>query len=307
MTTNCSFKGVDELMQSVELVIYVPTFVFGLLLNTLVLAVFCVKLQKWNESTIFMTNLAVMDLLLLLLLPFKMHATHHWWTASRKLACSFLETMYFVGMYGSIYTITCLALYRYIVIRYPMRAKDVRSPKAAIIVCMTIWVLVLGATSPVYSFRDNSDQPFHCFHGFSDKGWSPAYIGCVEVFGFLLPATVLMVCSLQSIRTLKQSHERSTKSRVGEQIMYSNLCGFLIPFTPCHLGIFLQFLVRQGVITACQSQTGIALFLQVAMCLANVTCCLDALCSYFIIKEVRSPKEIARQSSSKRGTDTSEL
>ncbi|XP_062379871.1 G-protein coupled receptor 55 [Sardina pilchardus] len=306
MTENCSMVHVEVLMQSVQLVIYVPTFVFGLVLNTLALVVFCV-LRKWNESTIYMTNLALMDLLLLLLLPFKMHAVNNQWNPSMKLFCSFLESMYFVGMYGSIYTITCIAMDRYVAIQHPMRAKEFRSPKAAIIICVVIWFLALGATSPVYSFHNDKEEKFRCFHGFSDAGWKPALIGCVEVFGFLLPAAVVVVCSIKSIRTLKQSQGQSVKSRAGERILYSSVCAFLVPFTPYHLGVFLQFLVRRESITACQSKTSIALFVQIAMCLANVTCCLDALCYYFIVKEVRCSKDTIRRSISKRTTSTSEV
>ncbi|KAG5286374.1 hypothetical protein AALO_G00014120 [Alosa alosa] len=307
-STDCSMDRVEELMHSVQLVIYVPTFVFGMVLNTLALVVFCVVLRKWNESTIYMTNLALMDLLLLLLLPFKMHAINNKWDANRKLFCSFLESMYFVGMYGSIYTITCIALDRYVAIQHPFRSKEFRSPRAAIIICVVIWCLALGATSPVYSFHNNSDEPFRCFHGFSDAGWKPALIGCVEVFGFLLPAAVVVVCSIKSIHTLKQSQRQSVKGHSGERIMYSSLCAFLVPFTPYHLGVFLQFLVRQRMITACQSKTNIALFVQVAMCLANVTCCLDALCYYFIVKEVRSSRDTIRRSISHRRTiSTSEV
>lgn len=308
MTENCSMNHVEEVMVSVQLVIYVPTFVFGMVLNSVALIVFCAVLRKWNESTIYMTNLALMDVLLLLLLPFKMHAINNNWDPSRKLFCSFLESMYFVGMYGSIYTITCIALDRYVAIQHPFRAKEFRSRKGAIIVCVVIWCLAVGATSPVYSFHNNSDQPFRCFHGFSDAGWKPALIGSVEVFGFLLPAAVVLVCSIKSIRTLRQSQGRSPKSRAGEWILYSSLCAFLIPFTPYHLGVFLQFLVRRGTITACPSKTSIALFVQVAMCLANVTCCLDAVCYYFIAKEVRSSKETIRRTiSHRRTTSTSEV
>lgn len=305
MTENCSMEHVENVMSSLQLVIYVPTFVFGMILNSVALIVFCLVLRKWNESTIYMTNLALMDLLLLLLLPFKMHAINNVWDANMKLFCSFLESMYFVGMYGSIYTITCIALDRYVAIQHPFRAKEFRSQKAAIIICIFIWCLAVGATSPVYSFHNNSDESFRCFHGFSDAGWRPVLIISVEVFGFLLPAAVVVVCSMKSIRTLRQSQ---SPKKTGERILYSSLCAFLIPFTPYHLGVLLQFLVRRGTITACQSKTTIALFVQISMCLANVTCCLDAVCYYFIAKEVRSSKETIRRSISYRRTiSTSEV
>lgn len=40
----------------------------------------------------------------------------------------------------------------------------------------------------------------------------------------------------------------------------------------------------------CGAQRSISLFIQISMCVSNVTCCLDALCYYFIAHEVRSSK-----------------
>lgn len=306
--TNCSTKDVDTLTQKLDLVIYVPVLVFGLTLNIAALVVFCQLLRKWTESSIYMTNLALMDLLLLLQLPFKMHAAYHEWEENKMLLCSFLESLYFVAMYGSIYTIASIAVDRYIAINHPFRAKQVRSKKNALIVCVFIWVFVMAATSPIYTFRDKKKGNFTCFHGFSEKGWSTAIIVCLELFGFLLPAAVLVVCSIQSIRTLKASKSSNPKKQAGVRIIYSSLAAFLVPFTPCHIAIFLQYLVRNDFILDCKQQKNIALFIQVSMNIANVTCCLDALCYYFIAKEVRSTKETLKMSISRaRTTSSSEV
>uniref|UniRef100_A0A8C2I9J2 G protein-coupled receptor 55 n=1 Tax=Cyprinus carpio TaxID=7962 RepID=A0A8C2I9J2_CYPCA len=308
--TNCSTKEVDTLMQKLDLIIYVPVLVFGLALNSAALVVFCQLLRKWTESSIYMTNLALMDLLLLLQLPFKMHAIRHEWAEDKKLFCSFLESLYFVAMYGSIYTIVCIAIDRYIAINHPFRAKQVRSKKNALIVCIFIWVFVMVATSPIYTFRDwgETEKNFNCFHGFSKKGWSTAIIVCLEVFGFLLPAAVLVACSIQSIRTLKASKNSDHNRQAGVRIIYSSLAAFLVPFTPCHVAIFLQYLVRNEFILDCKQQKNIALFIQVSINIANVTCCLDALCYYFIAKEVRSTKDTLRLSISRaRTTSTSDV
>ncbi|XP_056324007.1 G-protein coupled receptor 55 [Danio aesculapii] len=302
--TNCSTESVDTLTKKLDLVIYVPILVFGLALNIMALVVFCRLLRKWTESSIYMTNLALMDLLLLLQLPFKMHAAHHEWAEDKKLLCSFLESLYFVAMYGSIYTIACIALDRYFAINYPFRAKLLRSKKNALIVCVFIWLFVMAATSPIYTFGREKTGNFTCFHGFSNKGWSTALIVCLEVFGFLLPAAVLVVCSIQSIRTLKASKSTNPKKQAGVRIIYSSLAAFLVPFTPCHVAIFLQYLVRNGHILDCKKKQDIALFIQVSINIANVTCCLDALCYYFIAKEVRSTKDSLKLSIS-RGRTTS--
>lgn len=68
--------------------------------------------------------------------------------------------------------------------------------------------------------------------------------------------------------------------------------------------------VHQGVIQDCSTKASISLFLQITMCLSNITCCLDALCYYFIAHEVRSTKNTFKLSmiSQRRATfSTSEV
>ncbi|KAM6948315.1 G-protein coupled receptor 55 [Aplochiton taeniatus] len=309
MNATCSFEYVDGLMENLQLIIYLPIFVTGLVLNVLALLVFCHFLRNWTESTIYMTNLALMDLVLLFPLPFKMHATRHVWPPHLRLFCSTLESLYFVGMYGSIYTIVCIAVDRWMMIQHPFTARKLRSPKAAVATCFAVWVVVLMGISPIYGFRKAGDGDLKCFHGFSGDGWTPAIIGCLQVFGFLGPALVLMGCSVQSIWALRESEQQSpTDLACVRRIIYSGMFAFLVPFTPSHLAILLQFLVRQGLIEDCKWKTRISLFLQVTMCLANVTCCLDAACYYFITREVRSTRHFRRSSIHRRATtNTSEL
>lgn len=309
MNNTCSFDYVDGLMEQLQLVIYLPIFIIGLILNILALLVFCCFLRKWRESTIYMTNLALMDLVLLLPLPFKMHATRNSWPSHLHLFCSTLESFYFVGMYGSIYTIVCIAVDRWVMIQHPFTARKLRSPRAAVGTCVFVWVVVLVAISPIYGFRKAGDGDFKCFHGFSDNGWTPVVIGCLMVFGFLGPALVLIGCSTQSIWALRESEQQSpTDLACSRRIIYSSMCAFLVPFTPSHLAILLQFMVRKGVIEDCEWQTSISLFLQLTMCLANITCCLDAACYYFTAREARSTRPFRRSISLRRPTtSTSEV
>lgn len=244
-SSNCSTREVDEQMKYLELVIYIPIFIMGMFLNLAALLVYCLCFRKWTESTIYMTSLALMDLLLLLPLPFKMHAAYQTWPQEFQHVCSFLENLYFVGTYGGIYMIMCIGVDRWLAICHPFKAKQLRSPKAALITCVGVWVLAFTAIFPVtFSFRTKVDEHFHCFHRFSENGWSPKVIICLQIFGFLGPALTLVCCSVQIIWTLQESGQRSTKSQACVKIIYSGLCAFLVPFTPSHLAIFLQFLVR---------------------------------------------------------------
>lgn len=244
MAGNCSTKEVDHLMTYLELVIYVPIFVFGLILNVAALLAFCVFLRKWTESTIYMSSLALMDLLLLFLLPFKMHATRNHWPAHLQPLCSVLESLYFVGIYGSVYTILSIAVDRWLAICHPFKAKQLRSPRAALAACVGVWVVVLATIFPTsYHFRKPGETDFQCFHRFSKKGWNPVVIVSVLLFGYLGPALLLVCCSVQTIWALQRSGQHSPQSRACVKIIYSGLSAFLLPFTPSHLAILLQFLV----------------------------------------------------------------
>ena len=231
-------------MKTLELVFYIPIFVIGTVCNGWALFVFCHILPRWRESTIYMTNLVFMDLILLFPLPFKMHATNHMWAAQSRGLCSFLESLYFIGMYGSIYTIACIAVDRWLGICHPLNAMKLRSPMAACLTCAGVWVAVLAALSPVYGFHEDGHRQFHCFHGFSPKVWRTEVIVCVEVFGYVLPALVIVCCSVQTVWTLNKSGQRSAQSRACVKVIYSSMAAFLAPFTPSHLAILLQFLVR---------------------------------------------------------------
>lgn len=60
--------------------------------------------------------------------------------------------------------------------------------------------------------------------------------------------------------------------------------------------LYLLNQVHQGVIQDCGAQRSISFFIQMSMCVSNVTCCLDALCYYFIAHEVRSSKNTLKLS-----------
>nr|XP_033813968.1 G-protein coupled receptor 55-like [Geotrypetes seraphini] len=288
-SNSCSFRDVDNLMKYFHLVIYIPTFICGLILNVLALWVFCYSLRKWTESSIYMMNLAVADLLLLLSFPFKIHfsTSDH---QGPKLLCAFMESIYFVNMYGSIFIITCISLDRYVVIKHPFKARLLRSPKKALLTCCCIWMVVWLGSIPIYDFHGTNDQTIRCFHNISDKSWNAPIIFSLEIFGFLIPLAIVAYCSIQIIKTLV--HHRKVEQETTDYtecifIITANFVSFVICFTPSHLGIFLQFLVRQHAISDCSMMQNISLFIQMTMCLANINCCLDAICYYFAAKEFR--------------------
>ncbi|NXR12150.1 GPR55 protein, partial [Semnornis frantzii] len=280
----CSFTDIDRLAKTLQFGISIPTFILGLLLNTLALYVFCCFWKKQTKTSVYMINLALADMLLILSLPLKLYYSV---TEAPGLLCSFIQSLYFVNMYGSIFIIVCITVDRYICIRYPFEGRANQSPKWAVLICGFIWAVAWLCSIPMYVFQDPGC--FKCFHNMSKYTWSIPMIVSVEIFGFLIPLTVMVFCCAQNIWTLlnhRSQAERLIESG-GSLRVVMNLVVFLVCFTPIHLGICLQCLVRQRVIEDCSLKQTISLFIQVSMTLANLNCCLDAIFYYFAATQFR--------------------
>ncbi|KAF6361521.1 G protein-coupled receptor 55 [Rhinolophus ferrumequinum] len=288
---DCSFQDVDKLMKTVQLVVHIPTFLLGLLLNLLAIRGFHAFLKKkWSEysaTSIYMINLAIFDLLLVLSLPFKTVLSHG--RNPFPSLCTLAECLYFISMYGSVFMICFISLDRFLAIQYPFLVKHCRSPRKIFGICCTIWVLVWAGSIPIYNFHGKEGKST-CFHNMSDGTWSAGVILPLQVFGFLLPLSVMGFCSSRSIFILvsRRNHTRDwVQERACIWTIASNLAVFVASFLPVHLGFFLQFLVRNGFIEDCRAKQNISLFLQLSMCFSNINCCLDVFCYYFVIKEFR--------------------
>ncbi|KAM6127533.1 G-protein coupled receptor 55-like [Phoenicopterus ruber ruber] len=288
----CDFTDIDKLAKSLQLGISIPIFSLGLILNALALSMFCCFWKKQTKTSIYMINLALADVLLLLSLPLKLYYSV---TTVFGLVCSFIQSLYFVNTYGSIFIIVCITVDRYICIRHPFEGRANQSPRWAILVCCFIWAGASICSIPMYVFQKN--DCLTCFHNMSEQAWSVPFIVSLEVFGFLIPLTVMVFCSAQTIRILLK-HKSQAKKKVEAsgslRVIIINLVVFLLCFTPVHLAIFLQCLVRQRVIEDCSLKQTISLFIQVSMMLANLNCCLDAIFYYFAAKEFREKTHLKK-------------
>ncbi|XP_071422509.1 G-protein coupled receptor 55 [Pithys albifrons albifrons] len=281
----CNFTAIDSLAKTLQLGISIPTFILGLILNILALSVFCCFWKKQTKTSIYMINLALADVLLLLSLPLKMYYSN---TAAPGLLCSFIESLYFVNTYVSIFIIVFITVDRYMCIRNPFEGRANQSPRWAILICCLIWAIAWMCSIPMYVFHKK--EPFTCFHNMSEQAWSVPLIVSLEVVGFLIPLVVVVFCSARNICILLNHKRQAIKKVEGSgsiKVIIINLVVFLLCFTPVHLAICLQCLVRHDVIVDCSQKQIISLFIQVSMILANLNCCLDAIFYYFAAKEFR--------------------
>ncbi|XP_072111618.1 G-protein coupled receptor 55-like [Mobula birostris] len=281
----CSPSNITEdgFIKAFQYVLHIPTFSLGLIINSVALWILRFRLKNWTESVIYMTNLIFSDILVLFSLPFKMHAYQKgeaWHLGARF--CQFVESLYFVNIYGSILLIMLISLDRYIAIKHPFLARTLRSPKKAMIACTVLWLGVWSASIPNYLQTENSQ---HCFKDFA-KFWYPGIMPLSMVIVFLVAASVVIFCSAQIIRTLQRVDEErdDIDTKTSRKVISSNLVTFLLCFTPYHLALFLYLLVRNSFIKE-HHLMSLRVFLQICQCFATTNCCLDAMYFYLIIKK----------------------
>ncbi|XP_040469353.1 G-protein coupled receptor 35-like [Falco naumanni] len=274
----------------VQLCVYIPVLLLGILLNMSALWVFCCKLGKWTETRVYMVNLAVADCLLLFSLPFK--TLSHFSQLKVGSWCLVLEGGYFINRLMSIGIITVVAADRYLAIKYPLKAKVLRSPLKAACASGFLWIVVICVMSLIKKLEDRGQDEL-CFEKPSVK---PSVITlCAVIVGFFIPLIILSYCSIQVIAELmRKKNEYCHKEKSIRKAIYivsANMAVFIICFLPLYLGHLLRF-IMDSTSSNCSAIQWVNNFVHLASVLANTNCCLDAICYYFVNKEFKeaSPK-----------------
>ncbi|KAH0623992.1 hypothetical protein JD844_007236 [Phrynosoma platyrhinos] len=279
--THCSNNNESEAIYATETSVYVPVFFCGLILNVWALRVFCCKLNKWTETRVYMTNLAVADCLLVLMLPLRLAYK----TQAVNTVCLALESVYFVNRYMSIFLITITAIDRYIAITYPLKAKTIRSPLKSATVCGLLWTLliIILCTTKLVDGRYNTGI---CFRKVSRE--PSVHLFASVIWGFLIPLTILSFCSIQTTKKLiKKKNTQPYEVKLIQKaikIIFANMTVFIVCFLPLHVAILTRF-IADSTKASCTKTEKIEIFVNLAAILANTNCCLDAICYYFVNKE----------------------
>ncbi|NXB69745.1 GPR35 protein, partial [Donacobius atricapilla] len=264
-----------------QLFVYIPVLALGIPLNAIAFWVFCCKLKRWTETKVYMINLIVADSFLLFTLPFLLYFTKYKHPVDHL--CFAIQNIYFTNMPMSIFVITLIAIDRYIAIKFPLKAKILRSPLKSASICGFLWILLI-IYSNLYP-RIHSNWEGCCFRRQSvqHSHFSLFYTIC----GYFLPLGIVIFCSVQVIRCLKQKmatnpHETQLFQKA-VHIVSVNLCVFAVCFSPFHISLLLRYAVE--VAGALSLLPRVTAYIKISACLANCNCCLDAFCYYFAAKE----------------------
>ncbi|KAL7853398.1 hypothetical protein AOLI_G00202420 [Acnodon oligacanthus] len=275
--------------------VYTLVFLFSVPLNALAFVAFSFRIRRKKPVVVYMSQLALADLLFGLLLPLKVHyyvRGSHW--VFGEAACRVLTMAFYCYMNCSVLLVMCTSVDRMLAVVFPVASMHWRKPQNAGLVCVAAWLLALVAAVPLLTIEQTvpvAEIGTTC-HDVLDPA-DPRYVQLftsISCILYLLPLCVTMSCYATIIHFLKTkkslegalaSSSLSRKRRRRAAVMvFSVATEFVVCFGPTN-GILLLhcILVWMGQDTAHSDDVYAAYML--AVCMGSVSACLDPLLYYF--------------------------
>lgn len=274
--------------------IFSIVFVVGLITNVVAIYIFTCSLKLRNETTTYMMNLVVSDLLFVFTLPLRVFyfINQHWPFGS--MLCKVSVSLFYTNMYGSMLFLTCISVDRFLAIVHPLRSRTLRTKRNAKIVCIAVWVLVLSGSLPTgfmldtTSSNQNNHNKTNCFENFSSKQWK-AHLSKVVIFietvGFIIPLLLNVCCSIMVLQTLRQPQTISRGGKLNKtkilRMIIVHLTIFCFCFIPYNVNLVFYALVRTKTIQGCFAESVVRTIYPIALCIAVSNCCFDPIVYYF--------------------------
>ncbi|KAM4566266.1 lysophosphatidic acid receptor 6a isoform 2-T2 [Odontesthes bonariensis] len=246
-------------------------FVVGLITNVVAMYIFTCSLKLRNETTTYMMNLVVSDLLFVSTLPLRVfYFINQNWPFGSML-CKVSVSLFYTNMYGSMLFLTCISVDRFLAIVHPIRSRMLRTKRNAKIVCAAVWVLVLSGSLPTgfllnSTSNDEKVNATFCFENFSSKQWKShlsKVVIFIETVGFIIPLLLNVCCSIMVLQTLRR------------------------PQTVSRGDCYVESVVRT--------------IYPIALCIAVSNCCFDPIVYYFTSETIQN--SIKRKSQVSRAYD----
>lgn len=276
-----------EQIQSYSFTLVVPlvclfAFFIGLPSNLLAFWVLLFRTKK-HPSTILLINLTICDLLLLLVLPFRIiyHFLGNNWTFGEPF-CRVVIGLLYGNMYGSVVCLALIAVDRYIALVHPFGAKMFRSNKNSVCMSVLVWIVVLAAVGPLLASQQSYkiiDLPLTTCHDAlpkeqQEKYFLP-YFAVLFSICFLLPLLVVLFCYSAVLHTLMAEGQRFAHAIRVTVLM---LMVFVVCLLPCNILMLLHY-----------SNSAFDLYVpyQIALSFSTFNSCFDPFIFYYVSKDFR--------------------
>lgn len=279
-----------ETTHIISVVIYIISFVLGLIGNGTVIWVTAFKSKK-TVNSIWLLNLAMADFVFVLFLPFYIDyilRDFHWdfGVAMCKIN-SFVSVM---NMYASVLFLTVLSIDRYVSLVHLNWSRRYRTVERAWLVCGCIWVIAAALSCPALIFRDTMrlHDKVLCFNNFHAQDAHTAAMTHIIIValrttvGFLLPFTAICVTGILLTFKVKQSGGSVRVSSFSKTVS-AVILAFFLCWAPFHAFSLMELTVHSSVYLHNTLKAGFPL----ATSLGFFNSCINPLLYMLLGKKVR--------------------
>jgi len=176
----------------IELVVEVAIFVIGLVGNVFVLIIVHEKNARKTIHGIFVTSLAVADLILLCF-DSPVSILERFDITSKTFNCRVNLNVVTTGYNAGLFTITCMAMHRCYIVTHPWRPKLKR--KGAIIWVSLIWLAAFILVIPLIVV--NKPTRNGCEEFWPTPGHRQAYTVSLMTIQYIMPLLITAICYIR--------------------------------------------------------------------------------------------------------------
>ncbi|XP_007899017.1 C-C chemokine receptor type 4-like [Callorhinchus milii] len=272
-----------------QAVLYSLVFVFGLPGNILVLWVLIQYKGLKSMTDIYLLNLTISDLLFVVSIPFWLHYMLHEWVFGNVL-CKVINAGYLIGFYSGILFIMLMSIERYLAIVHHVFAFKVRKVRYGIISSAIIWFVAICASLPeliFYNIKTVSGKT-ECsifYPNTTISTWKVFGFFQVNIFGFLIPFSVMTFCYSRIIITLLGN--KASKKHRAVKIIFTVMIVFFVFWIPYNIVLFLNSLLEMEILNKIGNEGRLQMALQITQSLAFTHCCVNPFIYAFMGEKFR--------------------
>lgn len=272
------------------LIFYCFVFIIGLIVNLVALWVFALTTKKRNSVTVYMINVAVVDLTFILLLPFRMvyHHQDYWPFGNLFCRISAALTIFYPCM--ALWLFALISADRYMAIVQPKHSKELRNVPKAVVASLGVWIMTLGSTVPLLFSQEDPDRhsPGHSNLSTCVKMQDIIYmrhdnpVNFVRlIFFFLVPICIMIGCYVVIVDNLIHGRTSKLKPKVKQKsirIIITLIIQVLVCFVPFHVCLVLRLLGNE-------KDGGFSTWAVFTTFLMNLSTVLDIILYYIVSKQ----------------------
>jgi len=250
-TTLSEIPNSPPKMCLVFLIVYSVICAVGVLGNFLVLYIMIKMTKGMSVTDLYVTNLAIADVLLLILLPLYAAemATDEW--NFGPVLCKVSSCLTYISMYASIYFLALMSFDRWLAVVKAIKSRILRNLRNARIVCGTIWLIVaLPFIIMPGLYRDvkNRNGRKKCSWDLSPEMYN-IFVLTRTIGGFIIPLSIIAYCYVDILRFMQKQRSRMNKLKNNTKdqnklvgMIFIVIAFFLICWLPNQIATVLQYL-----------------------------------------------------------------